>query len=101
MNRTKFYEKVTVDGIDQLDFINNNLSRFTSKRSPGYHRVAAIDEQRPDLISFRNFESPVYWWMICLNNNIDHPLFHIDMNDVLNIPNLLLLFDFFKDYKMR
>ena len=53
MNRTKFYNKVSVDGVEELDFLDNNLGKFTLNNVPSYVRTSSDDIRRPDLLSWR------------------------------------------------
>jgi hypothetical protein len=101
MNRSRFYNTVTVNGTVELDLIDNSLSAFQMKRTPGYHRVSEEEIARPDLISYRLYGTHVYWWIICLVNAMSNPLMDLEVGDVLTIPNLLDIHDFYRRYKVR
>jgi len=101
MNRTKFYNKVTVNDVEQLDFMDNNLSSFTPTGGFGYYRTTIIDKKRPDIISFKNYGTVYYWWLICLHNRLNNPFFDTTIDLVLEIPSLIDIFSFLKDYKKR
>ena len=43
MNRSNFYDKVTVDGNIELDFLHNPLSDFPMIYEPQYYRITNSD----------------------------------------------------------
>jgi hypothetical protein len=61
MNRTNFYNKLVVDGIEELDFLWNSLSEFEMQYRPEYYRVKSSDLLRPDIISYKCYGSVDYW----------------------------------------
>ncbi len=101
MDRTKFFNTAIVNGIKELDFLYNTLSSFTLDHVPGRYRVTASGVGRPDLISYINYDTPKYWWIICVVNLIDNPLEDIEEGDILKIPSLLDIHQFFRRYKLR
>ena len=101
MNRTKFFNKVTVDDVEQLDFLYNTLSKFSRKRVSTHYRTTVVDRKRPDLISYKNFGTVRYWWLICLINGLDDPFFDTAIDLVLEIPNILDISDFHKRYRVQ
>ena len=101
MNRTKFFNKVVVGGIEEIDLLYHNLSEFKMKYDPVYYRVDIHDINRPDLISYRNYGTVGYWWVICLVNSIQNPFEDIEIGDIIKIPNRLDIYDFNKKYRMR
>ena len=101
MDRTKFFNKITVRGIEELDFLHHNLSKFKMKYTPVYYRIDIHDINRPDLISYKNYGTIQYWWIICLINGIFNPFEDIKVGDIIKIPNKLDIYDFHKKYRMR
>jgi hypothetical protein len=101
MDRTRFYVEETVNEIKELDFIHNNVSKFTMRYEPGYYRVDESDIMRPDMISYKNYGTVRYWWLICYVNEIEDPLTTLSVGLLLRIPNLLDIYDFYKKYKVR
>lgn len=101
MNRTKFYKKTVVNNIQEVDLLYHNLSEFKMKYDPDYYRTDTTDAMRPDLISYRNYGTIRYWWIICLVNSIQNPFNDITVGMILKIPNILDIYDFYKSYKMR
>ena len=101
MNRTRFYKKVVVDGVEQLDFLYNNLSKLDVKRDVGYYRTDSIDRKRPDIISEKNYGTVYFWWVILVVNGIEDPFFDTQIGIVLKIPSTIDLHNFSKKYRMR
>lgn len=101
MNRTKFYNIVTVNGIKELDFLHNTLSSFTMNHDPAYYRTNSHDVSQPDLISKKMYDTERYWWIICLVNGINNPLLDIEEGIILKIPNVLDIYDFYQKYTVR
>ena len=101
MDRTKFYNQEVVDGVAELDFLNNVLSDFEIKHTPKYYRTDEHDVSRPDLISWTNYGTVAYWWIICLVNNIQNPLSDIEVGMILKIPHLTDIYSFYKRYTNR
>ena len=101
MNRTKFFSTVIVNGISELDLLHNTLSSFEMRYRPQLYRVDVHDLGRPDLISYRTYGTPGYWWIVCLVNKISDPLTDIEEGDLLKLPNKLDIRHFFRKYKVR
>ncbi len=101
MNRTKFYEVVEVEDVNELDFLFNTLSSFTTTRTSSYYRTDIGDRIRPDKISFRLYGTVRYWWVICLVNKIFNPLVDIEEGQVLEIPNIQDIYDFYQKFNLR
>jgi len=101
MNRSNFYQKVTVGGVPQLDFLHNSLSRFDMIYSPRYYRVMGDDGMRPDMISKKVYDTPSLWWVLMLVNDISNPLVDIDPGTVLIVPNRIDVYNFQKKYRLR
>lgn len=101
MNRTRFYNEVEVNGIDEIDFLYNNLSKFSPKYRVAYFKVKEVDLQRPDLISDKVYGTVKYWWLILSFNGIQNPFTDIQIGDLLKMPNILDIYDFYKRYALR
>ena len=65
------------------------------------YRVVAADLMRPDLISYKTYGTVRYWWIICLVNGIQNPLSDFVVGNVLKIPNILDIYDFYKRWSIR
>lgn len=101
MNRTRFYEIETVNGIQEFDYLHHSLSRFQMKYEPSYYRVGHGDLLRPDLISYRFYGTVKYWWLICYVNGIYDVFIDLKVGQLLKIPNILDIYDFYRNYKKR
>jgi len=101
MNRTKFFKKVIVDGVEELDFIDNNLTKFVMRREVNYYRLSSIDRKRPDVISFKNYGIVHFWWLILLVSGIEDPFFETAIGRIVRIPDILDINDFYRKYKVR
>jgi len=103
MKRTNFYNVVTVAGTNELDFLWNSLSIFKNKMRypPSYYRVTGSDIKRPDLISYKNYGSVKFWWIILLVNDISNPLVDMVEGQVIIIPNQLDIFNFQRKFRVR
>jgi hypothetical protein len=51
-----------------------------------YHTVTVVDQYRPDLISYRYYNTVGYWWVILLSNDVLDP-FNIKPGTILRIPS--------------
>lgn len=101
MDRTKFFSVVTVNGVKELDFLDNTLINFQIKRNPIYYRVRDTDLVAPDLISYKAYKREDYWWVICLANGIYDVKNDLTVGRVLKMPNILDIYDFAKRYRKR
>jgi len=101
MKRTRFYKKVTVDGVDELDFLYNNLSDFTFQYEPEYYRITDSDVPDPPLISYKAYGSVEFWWIILLVNEIEDPFNELIPGTILTIPHKLDIYNFQKKFKIR
>lgn len=101
MNRTNFYHIEMVDGTNELDFLHNSLSEFTTEYPLSYYRVNGIDLMRPYLISYRYYGTVRFWWIIMLINGIDNPLVDMEVGQILKIPSKLDIYSFQKKFRIR
>jgi len=101
MNRLNFYEIVTVDGVQELDYLNNTLAGFTMQYPASFYQVTGSDLMRPDMISYKNYGVVDYWWIILFVNGIADPFYDIHIGDIWIIPNLIDLYNFYRLSSMR
>ena len=101
MKRTKFFNTTTVKTQKEVDMLWNTKSAFVLKHEPVYYRVSSHDVAQPDLISKKLYDTERYWWIICVVNNIMNPLLDIIPGNILKIPNLLDIYEFYRTYKVR
>ena len=101
MNRLNFYKIVTVDGVQELDFLDSSLSGFQMQYPASFYEVTGADLMRPDMISFKNYGTVQYWWVILLVNGVGDPFYDLNVGDMLIIPNLLDLYNFYRSNAIR
>lgn len=101
MKRTKFYKVETIDGMDELDFLYNNLSDFVLKYPVTYYRVTEADVPDPALISYRVYGDVAFFWFILLINNIEDAFTELTAGLLLTIPHKLDIYAFQKNFKLR
>lgn len=101
MNRTKFFKKVRVRGIDEVDFLWNTLSAFKKNHISSYYRISGEEVGQPDLVSWRVYGTERYWWIICLANQIENPLEDMEEGSILEIPNIHDIYDFYQTVGVR
>lgn len=101
MDRNLFFNKVTVDGIQELDFLDNSLAGFELKRTPTYYRVKEQDLVRPDIISYKFYGSVEFWWFVMIVNNISDIKEEITAGVLLKLPHVLDIYDYFKSKRKR
>jgi len=101
MDRTSFFNMVTNDNNKEYDFLYNNLSRFAMRYTVSYYQVISSDVMRPDLISYKLYGTVDYWWILLYVNKIDNPLTDIEVGKVLTVPNVLDIYQFYKQYALR
>jgi len=101
MNRTSFFNIVDVGQGPEYDHLDSTLSRFVTNYPLEHYRVTADDVLRADLLSFKNYGTVKYWWIICFLNSIQNPLADIEVGTLLKIPNILDIYDFYKRNSLR
>jgi len=101
MIRTNFYNIQRNDGIDEYDYLYNNLSQFEMNYSISYYRIEQSDLMRPDLISYKIYGTITYWWLIMMINKIENPLRDMEVGTLLQIPNILDIYEFQKKWTIR
>lgn len=101
MKRTIFYNIITNDNVDELDFLWNALSEFEMKYAPVYYRVDDSDIPDPALISYRVYGNVGFWWVILVVNKIENPFDELQPGMILKIPNKLDIYDFQKQWRCR
>ena len=101
MKRTDYYNKLTVDGVQELDFLWNSISEFKTNYPVKYYRIRDEDAMRPDLISHKMYGNVFFFWIIMIVNNIENPLTDIIPGMLLKIPSVLDVYDFTKKFRAR
>jgi len=65
------------------------VSNLNSSYSTKYYVVSAGSEYRPDLVSYRVYGTPDFWWRIMEYNNIKD-VFDFKVGLSITLPNVLL-----------
>lgn len=101
-DRTNFYNIVTVNGVQEFDFLNNTLSYFVMNYPVSYYQVNESDLMRPDMISYKCYNQCCdYWWIICFVNQIENPFTDFFTGQILTVPNFQDIINFFRLYKLH
>lgn len=101
LDRTNFYTKIDVNGINESDLIHNNWDLFELKRPVLFCQISRSFIGRPDLISFKYFKVIDYWWIILKINNIDDPWNELIMGQQIIIPDVNDIEDWILAIKKR
>lgn len=72
-------------GTDAYDFFVENITSLF-EYEVGY--IPASAAHRPDLISQVFYDTPAYWWLIMLFNNVTDPFEQLNVGDQILIPKL-------------
>ncbi len=101
MDRTSFYNITDVGNGSEYDHLYNNLSKFNMLYPATYYRIKEEDLMRLDLVSYKAYQTVDYWWLIGVVNQIENPLLDMVVGDLLKLPNILDIYQFYKDYSLR
>ena len=101
MNRTNFFNTVNIGNGLEYDHLDTTLNRFVMNYPVEYYRITAGDVMRADLLSYKNYGTVKYWWIICYVNGIQNPLDDIEVGQLVKIPNILDIYSFYKGYAVR
>jgi len=103
MNRNLFFSIVTVDGVQELDLMDEALDGFKLeiKRQVEFYRVTDADLVRPDFISFKFYGNERFWWIIMVINDIIDIRADLVAGMLLQIPDVLDIYDYFKKKRKR
>lgn len=101
MDRTNFFNITTVNGNPEYDYLYNSLSRFTMSYPVSYYQIVEADVMRPDIISYKVYGVVDYWWIILYVNDIESPLTDMTSGTIIQIPNVLDIYNFYKQYAFR
>lgn len=93
-NRIDLYSKVSVNGNTEVDYLSSKLPTASFQIAKTF-RVPQFCEGRLDLISYINYNTPYYWWLIAEENNITDPFSQIVEGIVLDIPYINDYYNFY------
>ena len=101
MKRTDFFKTKVVDGNTEVDPLQNMLGTFSMKRDYAIHKIKEYENKRPDLVSYRYYNTIEYWWIICVANDIQCPLSEFVAGKDIKIPSILDIADFYRKEKVK
>ena len=101
MDRTKFFKKLVVNNLDEIDFLWNTLSSFEINHVSSYYRIKGDEVGQPDLISYRVYGTEYYWWIICIVNKIENPLEDMEEGTIIQAPDIRDIYNFYQNYVIR
>jgi hypothetical protein len=90
------YKRVFKDNFDGIDrnFFESSQDEYTSEHVEDFlWEVESGLELRPDLISFRFYNTVKYWWFICAYNGKADPFDCFEQGEVIRIPSLKSIFN--------
>ena len=94
-SRTNFLNKELVENIAQYD-LGSFMKEGYNFGPESYIVVRKIDECRPDLLSYRAYNTQNYWWFIMWYNNYCDAWNDITENQIVRYPSLQKVRDFLK-----
>ncbi|NNK83727.1 MAG: hypothetical protein HKO92_11440 [Flavobacteriaceae bacterium] len=91
-NRTNFFDTQTdnngIVSSDPIAFDFKEFFEFMRTKRIKQRRISESEEGAPDLISFQEYGSEQYWWVIMLINKIQDPINELTAGTLLAIPRL-------------
>ena len=66
-----------------------------------YYVVQSSDLMRPDMISYKLYQTVNYWWLLLYINNIYDPFNDLYAGLQMKVPSLLDIYSFYKRYSVR
>jgi hypothetical protein len=98
--RSNFYPVISIDGKESLDLLNNYYNTcFKIKRPVSYYTICEQDLYRPDLLSYKLYGTTDYWWLLLKVNSIDNIWEDLNVEDVIQVPDILDFEDFYSETK--
>ena len=88
-NDSRYKNLRTLYNEDRKVIVHENWNKVSIPRSSQdkYYTVEMVSENRLDMIASSYYNSPRYWWVIALANDIDDP-FDVPKGTLLRIPPL-------------
>lgn len=99
--RTNFTEEVEVNGVLEQDLVDNNFELYVTKRPTSFFTMTRGYIGRPDLLSLKLFGKMNYWWIVAKVNNIDDWWNDISVGDVIEVPDIRDIEDFYSKFRQR
>jgi hypothetical protein len=87
MSRLKMFEKIQIDGNDELDYLDSSLDDM-SLSSIDTFVISDPYIERPDLVSYRFYRNHNYGWLIAWHNDMLDPIGDMSFGKRINIPSI-------------
>jgi hypothetical protein len=94
-NRTDFYTKHNINNINENDLVTNAFKDFKMNFEFNFYTLKAVDVRRFDILSLRFYRTDKYWWILAKVNNIDDLWNDASAGDVLKIPDVRDIEDYY------
>lgn len=67
-----------------------SLNRFSipSSQDDAFHKVNQGERFRLDIIAWKRYDNPLFWWVLALANGIRNPFVEPDLDTILRVPSL-------------
>jgi hypothetical protein len=89
ISRYKIYRQI-IDNDNNIYIETVNQTPVDESKLDKYHEVLKEEENRLDIISNKYYNTPEYYWVIALANDMIDP-FVVKVGDILRIPNFFSL----------
>jgi len=101
-NRTNFVKTEVIDDKLYYHFINDYFDTcFVYNNEVQYYQLEDDDIQNPDLLSFKLYGKPDYWWIVCKINNIIDVWNDIIPGEVIVVPALADIENFYTNVRKK
>lgn len=90
-----------IEGILEQDMLNNNWELFEIKRPQTFFTISRSYIQRPELLSIKLYKKMSYWWIIAKHNKIDDWWNDIEIEDVIEVPDIRDIEDWYSAVRIR
>jgi hypothetical protein len=100
-NRATFFKPEILDGIPELDLSEGKFSLFETKAQVRMYQLDSYEAFRPDIISYRIYNTTSYWWILMKYNNIIDPLEELVPGLILKVPDASDIRNFVREVKKK
>lgn len=66
-----------------------------------FHTITPGEEGRWDLLSHKKYETVLYWWILCLANDVKNPLEIIPAGNIVRLPDKRTVYQVTVDAKTK
>lgn len=100
MDTKRFYYSLVQVGEDtEFDYLNGGLPDFKSYIKRPTTKIVFRERyvSRLDLLSYDVYNTVYLWWVIAIANNILDPFSDELVDQIIEIPNILDIYEFYND----